>query len=465
MFFTILKYTPDMSVFNSIKKVFKKREISHFPNDLDSLWMPFSANKHFKKNPRLISRAKGMYYYTPSGEQILDGVAGLWCCNAGHNREEIVNAIKNQAEELDFAPAFNMGHPKSFELSSKLTQIAPEGFNHVFFGNSGSEAVESALKIALSYWREKGQDSKKILIGRKRGYHGTNFGGVSVGGIEKNRNQFGKFLPDVYHLSDTHNLEKNAYSKGQPSWGAELTNELIEYIKENGSENIAAVIVEPVAGSTGVLIPPKNYLNNLKKICVDNNILLIFDEVITGFGRLGKAFASDYFEITPDLICVAKGINSGTVPMGAVLVQDEIYNAFMNKDEKSIDLFHGYTYSAHPLACAAALAALKLYDDENLFERANDLAEYWEDAIHSLKGIRNIIDIRNLGLIGAIELEPMDGKPTQRAYNVLCEAFNNQKTLLRVTGDIIALSPPLIIEKNQIDQLVDNLKTTLQQTE
>ena len=454
-----------MSVFSSIKKVFKPGQSRDFPNDLESLWMPFSANRHFKNNPRLISKAKGMYYYTPSGDKILDGVAGLWCCNAGHNREPIVEAIKKQAEELDFAPAFNMGHPKSFELSSKLSQLAPQGFNHVFFGNSGSEAVESALKIALSYWREKGQESKKILIGRNRGYHGTNFGGVSVGGMEKNRTQFNKFLPEVYHLSDTHNLEKNAYSKGQPNWGADLADELDLMIKKYGSENIAATIVEPVAGSTGVLIPPKNYLNKLKKICEENNILLIFDEVITGFGRLGKAFASEYFQITPDLICIAKAINSGTVPMGAVLVQDKIYDAFMNKDEKAIDLFHGYTYSAHPLACAASLATLKLYEDESLFERAQSLSKYWEDAVHSLKGTRNIIDIRNLGLIGAVELEPIDGKPTRRAYNVLCEAFNNQKTLLRVTGDIIALSPPLIISKNEIDRLIENLKITLEKTE
>ena len=454
-----------MSVLSSLKKALRPGASQNFPNDLESLWMPFSANKHFKKNPRIISRAKGMYYYTPSGDQILDGVAGLWCCNAGHTREPIVEAIKKQAEELDFAPAFNMGHPKSFELSSKLSQMAPRGFNHVFFGNSGSEAVESALKIALSYWREKGQESKKILIGRNRGYHGTNFGGVSVGGIEKNRAQFNKFLPEVYHLSDTHNLKKNAYSKGQPDWGEELADELDTMIEKHRSENIEAVIVEPVAGSTGVLIPPKNYLNKIKRKCVENNILLIFDEVITGFGRLGKSFASEYFDITPDLICLAKGINSGTVPMGAVLVQDEIYNALMNKDEKMIDLFHGYTYSAHPLACAASLAALKLYKEEGLFERASELSKYWEDGIHSLKGIKNIIDIRNLGLIGAVELEPMDGKPTRRAYNVLCEAFINQKTLLRVTGDIIALSPPLIIEKNQIDQLIENLKTTLQQTE
>jgi len=454
-----------MSLFSSFKKTEKRPDSLNFPNDLEALWMPFSANKDFKKNPRLISKAKGMYYYTPSGDKILDGVAGLWCCNAGHNREPIVEAIKNQAEELDFAPAFNMGHPKSFELSSKLTQLAPNGFNHVFFGNSGSEAVESALKIALSYWREKGKEQKRILIGRNRGYHGTNFGGVSVGGIEKNRTQFNKFLPEVYHLKDTHNLEKNAYSKGQPEWGVELLDELNQMIQNHGSENIAAVIVEPVAGSTGVLLPPKNYLSKLKSICEKNEILLIFDEVITGFGRLGKPFASQYFNVTPDLICLAKGINSGTVPMGAVLVQDKVFEAFMNKDDKTIDLFHGYTYSAHPLACAASLAALKLYEDENLFDRAHQLSKYWEEAVHSLKGTRNIIDIRNLGLIGAIELEPMDKKPTRRAYNVLCEAFTNQKTLLRVTGDIIALSPPLIIEKNQIDQLIENLKITLQKTE
>ena len=437
----------------------------NLPNDFDSLWMPFSANKHFKSNPRLLSRAKGMYYFTPSGEKILDGVAGLWCCNAGHNRDEIVKAIKDQAEEMDFAPAFNMGHPKSFQLSSKISQISPEGFNHVFFGNSGSEAVESALKIALAYWREKGKEEKKIIIGRNRGYHGTNFGGVSVGGIEKNRSQFNKFLPDIYHLPDTHNIKKNAFSKGQPEHGQDLALKLNDFINEHGAEKVAAVIVEPVAGSTGVLIPPKGYLEKLKEICNQNDILLIFDEVITGFGRMGKAFASQFFNVIPDLICVAKGINSGTVPMGAVLVKDEIYDAFMHKDEKSIDLFHGYTYSAHPLACAASLAAIELYKKEGLFERAMELSSYWEEAVHSLKGIRNVIDIRNLGLIGAIELEPIKEKPTLRAYNVLCEAFNNQKTLLRVTGDIIALSPPLIIEKNEIDQLIENIKITLEKTE
>jgi beta-alanine--pyruvate transaminase len=437
----------------------------NLPNDLESLWMPFSANKHFKSNPRLLSRAKGMYYFTPSGEKILDGVAGLWCCNAGHNRDEIVKAIKDQAEEMDFAPAFNMGHPKSFQLSSKISQISPEGFNHVFFGNSGSEAVESALKIALAYWREKGKEEKKIIIGRNRGYHGTNFGGVSVGGIEKNRSQFNKFLPDIYHLPDTHNINKNAFSKGQPEHGQDLALKLNDFINEHGAEKIAAVIIEPVAGSTGVLIPPKGYLEKLKEICNQNDILLIFDEVITGFGRVGKAFASQFFNVIPDLICVAKGINSGTVPMGAVLVKDEIYDAFMHKDEKSIDLFHGYTYSAHPLACAASLAAIELYKKEELFERALELSSYWEEAVHSLKGVRNVIDIRNLGLIGAIELEPIKEKPTLRAYNVLCEAFNNQKTLLRVTGDIIALSPPLIIEKNEIDQLIENIKITLEKTE
>ncbi len=437
----------------------------NLPNDFDSLWMPFSANKHFKSNPRLLSRAKGMYYFTPSGEKILDGVAGLWCCNAGHNRDEIVKAIKDQAEEMDFAPAFNMGHPKSFQLSSKLSQISPEGFNHVFFGNSGSEAVESALKIALAYWREKGKEEKKIIIGRNRGYHGTNFGGVSVGGIEKNRTQFNKFLPDIYHLPDTHNINKNAFSKGQPEHGQDLALKLNDFIHEHGADKIAAVIVEPVAGSTGVLIPPKGYLEKLKEICNQNDILLIFDEVITGFGRTGKAFASQFFNVIPDLICVAKGINSGTVPMGAVLVKDKIYDAFMHKDEKSIDLFHGYTYSAHPLACAASLAAIELYKKEGLFERALELSSYWQEAIHSLKGVRNVIDIRNLGLIGAIELEPIKDKPALRAYNVLCEAFNNQKTLLRVTGDIVALSPPLIIEKNQIDQLIENIKITLEKTE
>ena len=329
----------------------------------------------------------------------------------------------------------------------------------------GSSAVDTAIKTAIAYFKAKGEGHRHHIVGRERGYHGMNIGGISVGGMVANRKTFSSILmPNTHHLRHTH-LPENTFVKGEPETGEYLADDLERIAGHIGGENIAACIVEPVAGSTGTLVPPKGYLQKLRQICDKHGILLIFDEVITGFGRLGTAFASQYFNVTPDLICLAKGINSGTVPMGAVLVQDKIFEAFMNKDEKTIDLFHGYTYSAHPLACAASLATLKLYEDEKLFERANELSIYWEDAVHSLKGVRNIIDIRNLGLIGAVELEPMDGKPTRRAYNVLCEAFENQKTLLRVTGDIIALSPPLIIQKNQIDQLIDNLKNTLQKTE
>ncbi|NCU55566.1 MAG: aminotransferase class III-fold pyridoxal phosphate-dependent enzyme, partial [Candidatus Fonsibacter ubiquis] len=318
-----------------------KHKSNYKPNDLEAFWMPFTANQDFKVDPRIISKSKGMYYYTPNGDKILDAVAGLWCCNAGHNRDEIVKAIQEQAAELDFVPSFQMGHYKAFELSNKLTAISPENLNHVFYSNSGSEAVETALKIALAYFRIIGKPSKKILIGRERGYHGTGFGGLSVGGIVNNKKQIERFLPDVYHLPHTHNLEHNSYSKGQPKWGAHLADDLLQKIEKHGASNIAAVIVEPVAGSTGVLIPPVGYLEKLRKICTDNEILLIFDEVITGFGRLGKPFAADFFNIEPDLMAIAKGLTSGTVPMAATFVSDKIYKTFMNGDPKIIDFFHG----------------------------------------------------------------------------------------------------------------------------
>ena len=399
-----------------------KHKPNYKPNDLEAFWMPFTANQDFKVDPRIISKSKGMYYYTPNGDKILDAVAGLWCCNAGHNRDEIVKAIQEQAAELDFVPSFQMGHYKAFELSNKLTAISPENLNHVFYSNSGSEAVETALKIALAYFRIIGKPSKKILIGRERGYHGTGFGGLSVGGIVNNKKQIERFLPDVYHLPHTHNLEHNSYSKGQPKWGAHLADDLLQKIEKHGASNIAAVIIEPVAGSTGVLIPPVGYLEKLRKICTDNEILLIFDEVITGFGRLGKPFAADFFNIEPDLMAIAKGLTSGTVPMAATFVSDKIYKTFMNGDPKIIDFFHGYTYSAHPLACAAAIASLDVYQKDNLLNRVAEIATYWEDALHSLKGTKHVIDIRNLGLIGAVELESISDKPSRRAYNVLCEA-------------------------------------------
>ena len=350
-------------------------------------------------------------------------------------------------------------------MSNKLTDISPENLNHVFYSNSGSEAVETALKIALAYFRAIGQPSKRILIGRERGYHGTGFGGLSVGGIVNNKKQFERFLPDVYHLPHTHNLEHNSYSRGQPAWGAHLADDLLKQIEKHGAANIAAVIVEPVAGSTGVLIPPVGYLEKLRKICTDNDIILIFDEVITGFGRLGKPFAADFFNIEPDLMTIAKGLTSGTVPMAATFVSDKIYKTFMQGDPKVIDFFHGYTYSAHPLACAAAIASIDVYKKDNLLTRASEIAKYWEDALHSLKGTKHIIDIRNLGLIGAIELESIPEKPSRRAYNVLCEAFRDQKLFVRVTGDIIALSPPLIIQKQEIDLIVEKLKKTISSTQ
>jgi len=353
---------------------------NYTPNDLEAFWMPFTANQDFKADPRIVSKSKGMYYYTPNGDKVLDAVAGLWCCNAGHNRDEIVKAIQEQAAELDFVPSFQAGHYKAFELSNKLTDISPENLNHVFYSNSGSEAVETALKIALAYFRAIGQPSKRILIGRERGYHGTGFGGLSVGGMVNNKKQIERFLPEVYHLPHTHNLEHNSYSKGQPVWGAHLADDLLKQIEKHGAANIAAVIVEPVAGSTGVLIPPIGYLEKLRKICTDNDIILIFDEVITGFGRLGKPFAADFFNIEPDLMAIAKGLTSGTVPMAATFVSDKIYKTFMQGDPKVIEFFHGYTYSAHPLACAAAIATLDVYKKDNLLNRASEIAKYWEDA-------------------------------------------------------------------------------------
>src|SRR6478672_8579519 len=373
--------------------------------DFESHWMPFTANRQFKAAPRLLVEAEGMYYKTMDGRRILDGFAGLWCCNAGHCRKPIVEAIQRQAATMDYAPAFQMGHPLSFQLASRIVKLAPGKLDHVFFCNSGSEAVDTALKIALAWHRVQGRGERIRLIGRERGYHGVGFGGISVGGIPANRKMFGAMLAGVDHLPHTHAPEKNAFSRGQPPWGAHLADELERLVALHDASTIAAVIVEPVAGSTGVLVPPVGYLERLREITRRHGILLIFDEVITAFGRLGKGTAAEYFGVEPDLMTLAKGINSGTVPMGAVMVRKGIYDAFMQGPERTIELFHGYTYSAHPLACAAALATLDVYRDEELFERAADLAPYWEDAIHSLKGERHVIDLRNIGLIGAVELE------------------------------------------------------------
>jgi len=426
--------------------------------NLEHLWMPFSANRGFKAEPRLMNEAKGMYFFKPDGTQVLDGTAGLWCCNAGHGHEKIVTAIQDQAAKLDFAPSFQMGHPLGFEAAEKLLSIAPsDAFQYVFFTNSGSEAVDTALKIALGYQQHRGKVDKTILVGRERAYHGVGFGGISVGGLPLNKKHF-SLLSNVDHICATHDLGKNAFSKGQPDFGEELADDLLRVINKHGADKIAAFITEPLAGSTGVLIPPKGYLERIREICTEHDILLIFDEVITGFGRLGTPFAADYFGVEPDMITCAKGLTSGTVPMGAVMVKQEIYSAFQDRDPKAIDLFHGYTYSAHPMAAAALIATLDVYREDGLFEHANERSSYWENALHSLKGTDPIIDIRNLGLVAGIEMEAKEGKPGTRGYDVFTNAFHNHDLLLRITGDTIALSPPLIAEKEHIDQIVDILR-------
>ncbi|MBN9352807.1 MAG: aspartate aminotransferase family protein [Hyphomicrobium denitrificans] len=424
------------------------------PNDLAAFWMPFSANWQFKKAPRLFVEAKGVHYVTDDGRRVLDGTSGLWCVNAGHCRPKIVEAIRKQAETLDFAGTFQMGHTRAFELANRLTAIAPKGFEHVFFTNSGSESVETALKMAIAYHRAKGNAAKVRLIGRERGYHGVNFGGTSVGGIGGNRKMFGTLVGGVDHLRHTHDLSRNAYARGEPEHGAELADELERLVALHDASTIAAVIVEPVACSTGVLIPPKGYLKRLEAICRKHDILLIADEVITAFGRLGTPFAADYFDISPDLITTAKAITNGTIPMGAVFVKSHIHDAFMNGPEWMIDFFHGYTYSGHPMACAASIGTLDTFADEGLLTRAAELALYWEERMHALKGLPHVIDIRNIGLIGAVEFEPDPAQPGKRAFDRFVQAFE-QGLLVRQTGDIIALSPPLIITKDEIDQLFD----------
>ena len=434
------------------------------PNDLSAFWMPFTANRQFKKSPRMFVAAKDMHYTTSDGRQVLDGTAGLWCVNAGHARPKIVEAIASQAAELDYAPAFQMGHPKAFELANRLVDLAPEGLDHVLFTNSGSESVETALKVALAYHRVKGEGSRFRLIGRERGYHGVNFGGISVGGIVPNRKMFGTLLTGVDHLPHTHNLAKNAFSRGEPAHGADLADELERIVGLHDASTIAAVIVEPVAGSTGVLIPPPGYLKRLREITKKHGILLIFDEVITGYGRLGTPFAADYFGVTPDIMVTAKGLTNGVIPMGAVMVSKEIHDAFMTGPEHVIEFFHGYTYSGNPIASAAALATLETYKDEGLLTRGAALAKVWEDGLHSLKGLPHVIDIRNIGLVGAIELQPIEGAPTKRAFAAFLKAFE-QGLLIRTTGDIIALSPPLIVSESQIGQIVTTLSGILKTLE
>jgi len=424
-----------------------------------AFWMPYTANRQFKKAPRLLARAEGMYYWTPEGRKVLDGCAGLWCVNAGHSRPKIVEAVRRQVATMDFAPTFQMGHPIAFEFADRLARIAPPGLSRVFFTNSGSEAVDTALKIALAYQRARGEGQRFRLIGRERGYHGVNFGGMSVGGIPFNRKTFGPGVAGVDHIRHTHDPARNAFSRGQPAHGAELADDLERVCQLHDPSSIAALIVEPVAGSTGVLVPPQGYLERLREICTKHGILLIFDEVITGFGRLGKAFASQRFGVMPDLFATAKGLTNGTVPMGAVFVRDTIYDAFMQGPD-GIELFHGYTYSGHPLACAAGLGTLETFEEEGLFERAASLDQYWQDAAHALKDARHVVDIRNLGLVAGIELEPRRGAPGKRAYEVFVKSFE-AGVLIRYTGDTIAFSPPLIIEKPQIDRIFQTAREIL----
>jgi beta-alanine--pyruvate transaminase len=427
------------------------------PNDLESFWLPFTPNRAFKRAPRLVARAKDMHYFTPDGRAVLDGSAGLWCTNAGHNRDPIVAAIQKAAGELDYAPPFQFAHPQAFELASRIAALAPADLDRVFFCNSGSEAVDTALKIALAYHQVRGQGARTRLIGRERGYHGVGFGGISVGGIVNNRKFFGTLLAGVDHLPATYSRERQAFTKGEPEWGGHLADELERIVALHDASTIAAVIVEPMAGSTGVLPPPKDYLQRLRAICDRHGILLIFDEVITGFGRLGHAFAAERYGVIPDLLTFAKGVTSGSVPMGGVIAREPVYDAFMRGPEQTIELFHGYTYSAHPLACAAGLAALDLYRDERLFERAQALEPAWADAAMTLKDLPGVLDIRTVGLTAGIDLAPRAGAPGARGYEAMDRAFREQNLMVRITGDTLALCPPLIVSEAQIGEIFDKV--------
>ncbi len=433
------------------------------PNTLqtDSFWMPFTANRQFKKAPRLFASAEGMHYTTVDGRKVIDGSAGLWCVNAGHGRRQIATAVERQLMNLDFAPSFNMGHPLAFDFAERLAEIAPDGLDRIFFTNSGSESVDTALKIALAYQRAIGQGTRTRLIGRERGYHGVGFGGMSVGGMVTNRRAFATHLPGVDHIRHTHDLARNAFAKDQPDHGAELADDVERMVALHGADTIAAVIVEPVPGSTAVLPPPKGYLQRLRELCTKHGILLIFDEVITAFGRLGYPFAAERYSVEPDMITFAKGVTSGAVPMAGVMVRKGIYDAFMQGPENAIELFHGYTYSAHPLACAAGLAALDLYRDEGLFERAKQLEPVWADAAMALKGLPNVLDIRTVGLVAGIDLASRPDAFGKRAYEAMLKGFAEQGLLIRITGDTIALSPPLIVSESEIGEIFDKLSRVI----
>ena len=432
------------------------------PNALQSYWLPFTANRAFKARPRLISRAKGLYYETPDGRKILDATSGLYCVNAGHGRPEISAAIKAAADTLDFAPPFQHAHPQVFELASRLAALAPGDLDHVLLGNSGSEAVETALKVALAYQHVIGQGGRTRLIGRERGYHGVGFGGTAVGGMVNNRRQFGAVVAGVDHLATTYNRTKQAFSIGEPAWGAELADDLLRLIALHGAETIAAVIVEPVAGSTGCLPPPKGYLERLRKITADHSILLIFDEVITGFGRLGSAFAADRYGILPDMITFAKGATNGAAPLSGVLVRKGIYDAFMQGPENQIELFHGFTYSGHPLCVAAGLATLDVYRDERLFERAAATEPMFAEIMMGLKSARHVADIRPIGLMCGIDLEPRSGAAGARGFEIIERAFHDSNLYVRVVGDTLVIAPPLVADLDDFADIADRVSKLLQ---
>jgi beta-alanine--pyruvate transaminase len=419
-------------------------------NSLDAFWMPFTSNRQFKDAPRLVARADGMYFETEDGRKVMDAVAGLWCVNAGHNCRPIVEAIKRQAEELDYASCFQMGHTAPFGLADRLAAMMPEGLDHVFFTNSGSESADTALKIALGYHSVRGDARRIRMVGREKGYHGVGFGGMSVGGIGANRKFFGPMLPGVDHLPHTHNLKENAFSRGLPEWGAHLADDLQRIVDLHDASTIACVIVEPFAGGGGVFLPPKGYLKRLREICDHHGILLIFDEVITAFGRFGAASAAEVFGVTPDIMTTAKALTNGSVPMGAVFVRREIYEAFMTGDPAMIEFCHGYTYSAHPLACAAANASMDVYLEQNLFGRVRELAPYWENALHDLAEESGVVDVRNFGLLGAIELDNSKGTGGRRAYEVYLHCWR-AGVCVRYTANNIVLTPPLIVSKDEID--------------
>jgi beta-alanine--pyruvate transaminase len=432
------------------------------PNDLDAFWLPFTPNKSFKAQPRMLARAEGMYFHDENGRALLDTCSGLWCVNAGHGRKEIADAIAAQAHALDFAPTFQFAHPQAFVLARALAHLAPEGLNHVFFVNSGSEAADAALKLARAYFQKIGQPKRTRLIGREKAYHGVTFGGISVGGLPNNRNPYGPLLPGTEdHLPLPYDRATMAFTRGEPEGGAHYADSLETFVAQHGADTIAAVIVEPFAGSAGVFAPPTDYLQRLRALCDKHGILLVFDEVITGFGRVGAAFAAERYGVVPDIITFAKGVTNGAVPMGGIIASDRIHTAFKGGPDHAIEFFHGHTYSAHPLACAAALATLELYREEGLFERAAKMARVLEDAVHELKGAPRVLDVRNCGLAAGIDIEPDEKAPGRRGYDAMRACFFDENMVIRVAGDTLALAPALIVSEAEIARMVESVRAVL----